>query len=48
MLATLKFQVTVCTAHAFLVRFLKAGHADKWVLPPPCTPAPHTIDVVDH
>lgn len=31
MLATLKFQVTVCTAHAFLVRFLKAGHADKCV-----------------
>lgn len=29
MLATLKFQVTVCTTHCFLVRFLKAGHADN-------------------
>jgi hypothetical protein len=29
MLATLKFNITVCTAYCFLVRFCKAAHADK-------------------
>lgn len=28
-LKTLEYQITVPSAHAFLVRFLKAGHADK-------------------
>jgi len=28
-LKTLKYQITVPSAHAFLVRYLKAGHADK-------------------
>lgn len=31
MLATLKFNVTVCTIHCFLVRYLKAAHADGYV-----------------
>jgi hypothetical protein len=29
MLSVLKFNLTVCTPYCFLVRFLKAGHADK-------------------
>lgn len=29
MLTTLKFNITVCTSYCFLVRFLKASHADK-------------------
>jgi hypothetical protein len=28
-LKTLKYQITIPSAHAFLVRYLKAGHADK-------------------
>ena len=28
-LKTLKYQITIPSAHAFLVRYLKAGHADR-------------------
>ena len=35
-LETLKYQVTVPTAHIFLVRFLKAGHADKTIVQLAC------------
>ena len=30
-LATLKFNVTVCTIHSFMIRYLKAAHADQYV-----------------
>ena len=32
MLETLEYQVTIPSAHAFLVRFLKAAHADKKIV----------------
>mmetsp|Transcript_9787 Transcript_9787/g.17838 ORF Transcript_9787/g.17838 Transcript_9787/m.17838 type:complete len:106 (+) Transcript_9787:1754-2071(+) len=35
-LDTLKYQVTVPTSHTFLVRFLKAGHADKQIVQLAC------------
>lgn len=35
-LETLKYQVRVPTAHTFLVRFLKAGHADKKIVQLAC------------
>jgi len=35
-LETLEYQVTVPSAHAFLVRFLKAGHADKKIVQLSC------------
>ena len=31
-LKTLGYQITVSSAHAFLVRYLKAGHADKKIV----------------
>jgi len=35
-LKTLEYQITVPSAHAFLVRFLKAGHADKKIVQLSC------------
>lgn len=35
-LKTLQYQITVPSAHAFLVRFLKAGHADKKIVQLSC------------
>lgn len=36
MLKTLEYQVTIPSAHAFLVRYLKAGHADKTIVQLSC------------
>lgn len=35
-LKTLEYQITIPSAHAFLVRFLKAGHADKKIVQLSC------------
>lgn len=35
-LKTLKYQITIPSAHAFLVRYLKAGHADKKIVQLSC------------
>ncbi|KAL7501530.1 hypothetical protein ACHAWT_009799 [Skeletonema menzelii] len=35
-LKTLEYQVTIPSAHAFLVRYLKAGHADKTIVQLSC------------
>lgn len=35
-LKTLEYQITVPSAHAFLVRFLKAAHADKKIVQLSC------------
>lgn len=35
-LKTLEYQVTIPSAHAFLVRYLKAGHADKQIVQLSC------------
>ena len=35
-LKTLQYQVTIPSAHAFLVRYLKAGHADKKIVQLSC------------
>lgn len=35
-LKTLKYKITIASAHAFLVRYLKAGHADKKIVQLSC------------
>jgi G2/mitotic-specific cyclin-B, other len=35
-LKALKYKITIPSAHAFLVRFLKAGHADKKIVQLSC------------
>jgi G2/mitotic-specific cyclin-B, other len=35
-LKTLQYNITIPSAHAFLVRFLKAGHADKKIVQLSC------------
>lgn len=35
-LKSLEYQITIPSAHAFLVRFLKAGHADKKIVQLSC------------
>jgi G2/mitotic-specific cyclin-B, other len=35
-LKTLEYQITIPSAHAFLVRFLKSGHADKKIVQLSC------------
>ena len=35
-LKTLEYQITMPSAHSFLVRFLKAGHADKKIVQLSC------------
>lgn len=35
-LKTLEYQITIPSAHAFLVRYLKAGHADKKIVQLSC------------
>ena len=44
---TLEYNVTVPSAHAFLVRFLKAGHADKRIVQLSCFLLDGTLQCYD-
>jgi G2/mitotic-specific cyclin-B, other len=47
MLKTLEYNITVPSAHAFLVRFLKAGHADKRIVQLSCFLLDGTLQCYD-
>ena len=47
MLKTLEYNITVPSAHAFLVRFLKAGHADKRIVQLSCYLLDGTLQCYD-